>query len=686
MDALRPDDPQWVGPYRLDGRLGEGGMGSVFLGTSPGGRKVAVKLIRRELSEAPQFRERFAREVDAARRVGGFHTAQVVDADPGAAAPWLVTAYIPGPTLHEVVAEGGPLDATAVLRLGAGLAEGLAAIHKCGLVHRDLKPGNVIIADDGPRVIDFGIARAVDASSLTATGTVIGTYSFMSPEQIRADRAGAASDVFSLGSVLAFAATGRGPFDAPTLIEIVQRILDEPPALDGIDDDALRELLAACMAKAPRRGRPSMSCPGGSRQVRPRVGPGMRRLGRWQPYPVDPRVPMSPHGRTRGCPVATGDPPADRRRGPQYAATGIRTGEHHRRRGRQPAPGPASSRRTLLFGGLGTAAAAAAVGVPILLRDNDKADGPSEAGDKSGPAPGASKPAEPEEVIHLEGLEAAQVLAFSENGRKLYGADPDTIWRWNPSTGAGDPVHIGARMFRQAAVFSRDLALLVRAEENKVRIWDTTTGKTVHTFTLPAEKGNTQAGWPLDLAISADGRRLAASTGWDLHLWELPSGKHTAVTLSEPGGPVAFRGDGGMLVSGWNSLETLTPAGRSTGAVKDSNNADVVVFSPDGSLLAFGKGDGHIVLWNTETRSEVTRMKGWATALAFHPEGRLLISGAGTSVQVWDTVAGKEVGSYDCPNQVEAVAVSPDGKTVAIGLNMAVAPEAKDAVLLWRLP
>ncbi|MCX4521739.1 protein kinase [Streptomyces anulatus] len=685
MDALRPDDPQWVGPYRLDGRLGEGGMGSVFLGTSPGGRKVAVKLIRRELSEAPQFRERFAREVDAARRVGGFHTAQVVDADPGAAAPWLVTAYIPGPTLHEVVAEGGPLDATAVLRLGAGLAEGLAAIHKCGLVHRDLKPGNVIIADDGPRVIDFGIARAVDASSLTATGTVIGTYSFMSPEQIRADRAGAASDVFSLGSVLAFAATGRGPFDAPTLIEIVQRILDEPPALDGIDDDALRELLAACMAKAPearpavdelpRRFATGAAAGGaGNAEARP-VAAG----------PVDPRVPMSPAVVPATVPSPQATHPPTVVAAPSTPPPGFGPASTTDGAGDSPRPGRLS-RRTLLFGGLGTAAAAAAVGVPILLRDNDKADGPSEAGDKSGPAPGASKPAEPEEVIHLEGLEAAQVLAFSENGRKLYGADPDTIWRWNPSTGAGDPVHIGARMFRQAAVFSRDLALLVRAEENKVRIWDTTTGKTVHTFTLPAEKGNTQAGWPLDLAISADGRRLAASTGWDLHLWELPSGKHTAVTLSEPGGPVAFRGDGGMLVSGWNSLETLTPAGRSTGAVKDSNNADVVVFSPDGSLLAFGKGDGHIVLWNTETRSEVTRMKGWATALAFHPEGRLLISGAGTSVQVWDTVAGKEVGSYDCPNQVEAVAVSPDGKTVAIGLNMAVAPEAKDAVLLWRLP
>ncbi|WP_405862674.1 protein kinase [Streptomyces sp. NBC_00090] len=617
--------------------------------------------------------------------MGGFHTAQVVDADPEAASPWLVTAFIPGPTLYEVVAKDGPLDATAVRRLGAGLAEALAAIHKCGLVHRDLKPGNVIIAGDGPRVIDFGIARAVDASSLTATGTVIGTYSYMSPEQIRADRARAASDVFSLGSVLAFAATGRGPFDAPTLIEIVQRILDEAPALDGIDDAALRELLTACLAKDPE-ARPAVdelpgwfatrAAAGGAGAVGPRpVGAG----------PVDPRISMLP----AGAPAAAVSPqvthPPTVAAAPSTPPPGFGPVITTADAGARPRPG-GLSRRTLLFAGLGTAAAATAVGVPILLRNDDKAGGSSEAGDEPGPPPGTSKPDETEEVILLKGLEGGRALVFSRDGRQLYGADQKPIWRWNPSTGAGGPVHIGAQRYRQEVVFSRDLSFLARAEEHKVRIWDTTTGKIVHTFTLPTAKGPTQEGWPTGLAISADGKRLAASTGWDLHLWELPSGKHTAVSLSEPGGPVAFRGDGKMLISGWNSLETLTSAGKVTGTVKDSSNAKVAVFSPDGSLLAYGNNGDRIVLWNTESRSEVIRVKGWATALAFHPEGRLLVAGAGSTVQVWDTVAGKEVGSYECPNQVEAVAVSPDGKTVAIGLGMAITYEAKTSVLLWQMP
>ena len=180
---LQPGDPQTIGSYRLVGQLGGGGMGRVFLGVSAGGRPVAVKVIRAELATDPQFRMRFGREVAAARRVSGVFTAMVVDADVDGPAPWLATAYVPGPSLSEAVDDHGPLPAGSLLALAAGLAESLTAIHAAGVVHRDLKPSNVMLAEDGPRVIDFGISRAVESTALTQTGLVIGSPGFMSPEQ-----------------------------------------------------------------------------------------------------------------------------------------------------------------------------------------------------------------------------------------------------------------------------------------------------------------------------------------------------------------------------------------------------------------------------------------------------------------------------------------------------------------------
>jgi serine/threonine protein kinase len=258
MDVLQPADPASVGGYRLLGRLGAGGMGQVYLGVSPGGRTVAIKLIHASHAQTAYFKERFAREVEAARRVGGFHTATVVDADPGADPPWMVTAYIEGPSLQEAVVQGGPMPPDRVRALGAALAEGLAAIHACGLVHRDLKPSNVILAADGPRIIDFGIARTVDAhTGITSTGTLVGTFAYMSPEQMHGDQAGPASDVFSLGGMLAFAATGRPPFGSDSPPAIMYRVINEQPDLAGLPDPSLATLISACLAKAPE-ARPSV--------------------------------------------------------------------------------------------------------------------------------------------------------------------------------------------------------------------------------------------------------------------------------------------------------------------------------------------------------------------------------------------------------------------------------------------
>ena len=252
---LQFSDPQKVGPYWLLGRLGSGGMGQVFLGRSPGGRLVAVKMVRAELAGQAEFRHRFSREVAAAQKVSGLFTAPVVDADVDAPVPWLATAYVPGPSLAEAIAKHGPLPATSVLALAAGLAEGLGAIHAAGIVHRDLKPSNVLLAEDGPRIIDFGISRAAEASMLTGTGVVFGSPSFMSPEQARGHRVGPPSDVFSLGAVLTFAATGQGPFGTGPSATLLYRVVFTPPDTGGLPAE-LRPLVEQCLAKGPAQ-RPS---------------------------------------------------------------------------------------------------------------------------------------------------------------------------------------------------------------------------------------------------------------------------------------------------------------------------------------------------------------------------------------------------------------------------------------------
>ncbi|WP_407288723.1 protein kinase domain-containing protein [Streptomyces sp. BP-8] len=255
-DPRRPG-PSRIGPYEVFQLLGEGGMGRVYLARSPGARLVALKVIRPEYAEAPNFRGRFRREADAARKVSGFFTPPVLDADADTRQPWLAAAYVPAPSLHDVVRRFGTLSEPALRALGTGLAEALVAIHAAGIVHRDLKPGNVLVAADGPRVIDFGISRAVDATQVTRTDAVIGTPGFMAPEQIVSSReAGPAADVFSLGCVLVFAATGRGPFGAGGTAEILYRAVHAPPRLDGVPD-ALRPLLAACLDKDPANRPPT---------------------------------------------------------------------------------------------------------------------------------------------------------------------------------------------------------------------------------------------------------------------------------------------------------------------------------------------------------------------------------------------------------------------------------------------
>ncbi|MFK0050321.1 serine/threonine-protein kinase [Streptomyces sp. NPDC090741] len=251
MQPLEAGEPRTIGAYRLLGRLGSGGMGRVYLGRSAGGRTVAVKIVHPHFASDEEFRARFRREVEAARRVGGEWTAPVLDADPEAAVPWVATGYVAGPSLGGAVAAHGPLPEASVRAVGEGLARALVAVHGLGLVHRDVKPSNVMLTLDGPRLIDFGIARATDGTaSLTSTGVSIGSPGYMSPEQILGKGITGAADVFSLGAVLAFAATGRPPFTGDNSATLLYKVVHEPPELDAVPAGGLRELIAACLAKA----------------------------------------------------------------------------------------------------------------------------------------------------------------------------------------------------------------------------------------------------------------------------------------------------------------------------------------------------------------------------------------------------------------------------------------------------
>ncbi|WP_308040511.1 serine/threonine-protein kinase [Streptomyces sp. PSKA30] len=274
--SLRKDDPTEVGGYKLERRLGAGGMGVVYLARSPQGRTVALKVVRREWAQDEEFRARFELEVAAARMVHSRYTAPVVDASPRGPEPWMATLYIPGRSLDRKVSKDGPLSGPELSQLARGLAQALVDIHRAGVIHRDLKPSNVLLTEDGPRVIDFGVARATDGAGLTETGHIVGTPAFMAPEQLQSSRTvGPEADVFALGCILSFAATGNGPFRAHGAFGVAYQVVHEEPDLTGVPD-GIRELVADCLMKEPaNRPTPAAIL---SRLAAPAAAPAQRGL------------------------------------------------------------------------------------------------------------------------------------------------------------------------------------------------------------------------------------------------------------------------------------------------------------------------------------------------------------------------------------------------------------------------
>lgn len=328
MDDLRPADPARIGGHRLLGRLGAGGMGVVYLGRTDSGALAAIKVILPGLADE-DFRTRFRRETEAARRVDSPWAVRVIGADTESERPWLATEFVPGPTLVDVVAQCGPLPVRSVTVLGRLLSRALAAVHAAGLVHRDVKPGNVLLTADGPRLIDFGIARAADATALTATGVVVGTPGFLPPEQASGRTAGPAGDVFSLGCLLGYAATGRPPFGTGPADALLYRTVHDAPDLDGVGP-RLRALLERCLAKDPAT-RPSASAldrlmtedaPTGSEPPGcPRTSSGSSRTGPPPCSPCPASTPPSPRSPARRNPrPADGVSCSTRRAAPRPSA------------------------------------------------------------------------------------------------------------------------------------------------------------------------------------------------------------------------------------------------------------------------------------------------------------------------------------------------------------------------------
>ncbi|MFB6837168.1 serine/threonine-protein kinase [Streptomyces sp. NPDC056361] len=381
--ALTADDPREIGGYRLQARLGSGGMGVVYLAHTPGGRPIALKVVRDEFAGDPEFRQRFAQEVASAERIHGLFTAQVVASGVDAPTPWFATAYVPGPSLHQVVQRHGPLPVRTVLLLAAGIAEALQAIHRAGVVHRDLKPANVLIAEDGPRVIDFGIARAADATALTGVGLSIGTAAYMAPEQALGHPVSPATDVFALGALIAYVAGGETPFGAGPESAALYRVVHEHPDLDRVPHE-LRDLVAWCLAKRPEE-RPTTAELMAAVHAHPLVGPRPEFAEGWLPQAISSEVAgrVVPSGPGTAPPVhaqptLAAEPSAATPAEPSPSGSGAVPAAHSRR-------APKRRRRR-------TVTALVVLAVVVMAGGGYVLTAPQEANSADGPAPAVYGP------------------------------------------------------------------------------------------------------------------------------------------------------------------------------------------------------------------------------------------------------------------------------------------------------
>jgi Tol biopolymer transport system component len=631
-EGLRPGDPEWIGKYQVKGLLGEGGMGRVYLCLSEGGQRVAVKVIRADLADDPQFRARFWAEVTTAGKVSGAYTASFIEANLDGGLLWLATLY-EGPSLREVVTRDGRLPARDVLALAAGLAEGLGAIHAAGVVHRDLKPSNVLLAENGPRIIDFGISRAVSESSTrTQTGTLFGTFGFMSPEQARGERVDKRSDVFSLGAVLAYAASGHGPFGTGEPPELLYRVVHEAPDLEDVPAE-IRDLAGPCLEKEPGN-RPALA----DLLTKLSWGGPLARVSAGARPAAEAAAPDQPDRRVR--PVASAVwAPADARALAWAGASprGSTLVLPQEPPGNEPGPSVWDRARHLRGRPLLVAAGAVVALVAVLVTAVVILTG--------GPGPFRPRLRSALTGPPSQGLTA---VAFSPDNSLLAAAGNDgSSYVWTAAAGRltatlPDPVSGGAA----GLAFSPHGSLLATAgHDGTADLWTVPGATLARALREPADGSLT------GVAFSPDGALLAAAdSNGHTYLWTVTTGKLTA-TLSDPGSggaaDVAFSPDGALLATadsnGHTYLWTVT-TGKLAAKLTDPHGTNVAdaAFSPDGSLLATADGNGHTYVWAVATGKLIATLpdpgSGGVTGVGFSPDGTLMATADGNgSTYLWTT-------------------------------------------------
>ncbi|MFF0727979.1 WD40 repeat domain-containing serine/threonine protein kinase [Streptomyces sp. NPDC004134] len=664
-------DPTVAGPYRLEAVLGAGGMGRVYLGRTPAGSAVAVKLVHREYAGDAAFRKRFAQEVAAARRVQGLYTVPVVDADLRADEPWLATAYVPGPSLQHAVAESGPLPADAALALIARVAEALQSIHAADVIHRDLKPSNILLTADGPKVIDFGIARAADLTAVTATGVRTGTPAYMAPEYIRGQTVTEAGDIFALGGVAHFAAAGGHAFGGGTDHGVVYRILEQEPDLDG-SPEPVRAVAAACLAKDPER----------------------------RPTPAEV-IEM--------CRRAAGDGDRDGDGGgggggAGYPATAVDVPPP--RTVADPAAAAAPDAGTPDAAARDAAARDAAAPDPYALT---RTAAPPAPPSPPGPGPETATGSTLGPVVLLLGGVAAVVLVIvlvavllpsSGSDRQQQPSSP--YHSYEPTGSLAFP----ARAPGPAGIdFSPDGKTLVTGgEDGEIRFWDVADRKQKDTVTQKNTVSNYVPG-VLNVAFSPDGKLLATGTGnGGTGLYDV-AGRRWLNFLHRGGESVEFSPDGKLLAIGsrTGSVFLFDPAerGDDVAAYFDhEHDVTAIAFSPDGKTLASAGDDSESTsgrsdttqLWDVAGRdpepygqgdpARVLKQAREATAVAFAPDGKTLAVGyPDGEVWLWDVTTGRKKATLrdDYLTVVADLEFSPDGKTLA------TTSESGGGVLLWNV-